>query len=64
MAENKIIILPGNQLKEKKKQSGGQMKTTYQLFPESSNESKTLQYKQNNIHDFAWFADKRFIVNS
>ncbi|OQP65348.1 hypothetical protein A3860_16915 [Niastella vici] len=23
---------------------------------------KTLQYKQNNIHDFAWFADSSFIV--
>jgi hypothetical protein len=22
-----------------------------------------LQYKQSNVHDFAWFADKRFIVN-
>ena len=26
-------------------------------------DTKTLQYKQNNIHDFAWFADKRFMVN-
>ena len=25
-------------------------------------ETKTLVYKQNNIHDFAWFADKRYIV--
>jgi Peptidase family M1 domain len=24
---------------------------------------KTLRYLQNNIHDFAWFADKSFIVN-
>ncbi|HEX6431203.1 MAG TPA: M1 family metallopeptidase, partial [Niastella sp.] len=23
---------------------------------------KTLQYKQNNVHDFAWFADSAFIV--
>ena len=29
----------------------------------SSKQTKTLQYKQNNIHDFAWFADKNFIVN-
>ena len=50
-------------IKGKQKTTGGQMKTTYQLFPESSKEIKTLQYKQNNIHDFAWFADKRFIVN-
>jgi hypothetical protein len=25
-------------------------------------EYKTLQYKQSNVHDFAWFADKKFIV--
>ncbi|MBC7873234.1 MAG: M1 family metallopeptidase, partial [Ferruginibacter sp.] len=50
-------------VKGKEKTTGGQLKTTYQLFPESDKESKTLQYKQNNIHDFAWFADKRFIVN-
>ncbi|MBK7963908.1 MAG: M1 family metallopeptidase [Bacteroidetes bacterium] len=31
-------------------------------FPSSSKEYKTIQYKQNNIHDFAWFADKRFHV--
>ncbi len=31
-------------------------------FPESSKEFKTLRYTQSNIHDFAWFADKRFHV--
>lgn len=31
-------------------------------FPPSSNTYKTLHYKQTNIHDFAWFADKRFHV--
>lgn len=31
-------------------------------FPESSKELKTIQFIQNNIHDFAWFADKRFNV--
>ncbi len=29
----------------------------------SSNTTKTLQYKQDHIHDFAWFADKYFVVN-
>ncbi len=32
------------------------------LFPASSPESKTLRYVQDKVHDFAWFADKRFIV--
>ncbi len=31
-------------------------------FPLSSPQMKTLRYTQNNIHDFAWFADKRFHV--
>lgn len=29
-------------------------------FPQSSNEYKTIQFKQYRVHDFAWFADKRF----
>jgi hypothetical protein len=33
------------------------------LTPASAKETKTLVYKQNNIHDFAWFADKNYIVN-
>ena len=31
-------------------------------FPPSSNELKTIQYKAEKVHDFAWFADKRFYV--
>ena len=31
-------------------------------FPASSLEKKTLVYKQDKVHDFAWFADKRFAV--
>jgi hypothetical protein len=31
-------------------------------FPPSSKEMKTLRYTESNIHDFAWFADKRFHV--
>jgi hypothetical protein len=32
------------------------------VFPPSSKKLKTLRFKENNIHDFAWFADKRFHV--
>ena len=28
-----------------------------------SNTYKTLRYTENNIHDFAWFADKRYLVS-
>jgi hypothetical protein len=31
-------------------------------FPPSSKQLKTIRYTENNIHDFAWFADKRFHV--
>ncbi|MGG9972501.1 M1 family metallopeptidase [Ferruginibacter sp. SUN002] len=31
-------------------------------FPASSKELKTISFKQDNVHDFAWFADKRFVV--
>jgi Peptidase family M1 domain len=50
-------------IKHKEKIRGGGVKTTIQLFPETAKQLKTLNYKQDNIHDFAWFADKRFIVN-
>jgi hypothetical protein len=33
-------------------------------FPESSKEYKTVRFVESNIHDFAWFADKRFLVLS
>ncbi|MCD4747003.1 MAG: hypothetical protein K8R58_11965, partial [Bacteroidales bacterium] len=31
-------------------------------FPPSDKEMKTIRFTENNIHDFAWFADKRFNV--
>ena len=31
-------------------------------WPESSTETKTLNFHEDNVHDFAWFADKRWVV--
>lgn len=31
-------------------------------FPASSSEWKTIRYTQKDVHDFAWFADKRYQV--
>lgn len=31
-------------------------------FPASESEYKTIRYKQSKVHDFAWFADKRYLV--
>src|SRR5690606_27697374 len=50
-------------VKRKVKQKGGSFKTVYDLFPPSATEIKTLRYTQKMVHDFAWFADKRFAVN-
>ncbi len=32
------------------------------VFPTSSPESKTLHYHAEDVHDFAWFADKRYLI--
>ena len=31
-------------------------------FPKSDDNTKTLHFNQENVHDFAWFADKRYHV--
>ncbi|MBK9421069.1 MAG: M1 family metallopeptidase [Flavobacteriales bacterium] len=31
-------------------------------FPASAKRMKTVRFKQDNVHDFAWFADKRYKV--
>jgi hypothetical protein len=49
---------------QKEKNNFGSIKSTKEKFPPSSVNTKTLEYKQDNIHDFAWFADKRFVVRT
>jgi len=38
------------------------MKARFSPTPKSSSVTKTLHYRADNVHDFAWFADKRFFV--
>ncbi len=33
-------------------------------FPASAKELKTIRYTAKKVHDFAWFADKRFLVST
>jgi Peptidase family M1 domain len=40
------------------------VKTLHDPGPVVSIKTKTLQYKQDNIHDFAWFASTVFLVNN
>ena len=37
-------------------------KNARDTFPKSSPVTKTIRFTEDNVHDFAWFADKRFIV--
>lgn len=37
-------------------------RTFDESFPTSSKTKKTIRYTQKNVHDFAWFADKRYEV--
>lgn len=49
--------------RHRKKIRKGSYKIVKELYPPSANETKTLHYQQDSVIDFAWFADKRFIVN-
>lgn len=49
-------------IKFSKKQNFDQLAFEDQEFPKSDSSYKTLHYKAENVHDFAWFADKRFYV--
>lgn len=51
-------------LTEKAKQTAAKEKFSLwdDSFPASDTTFKTLRYVQDNIHDFAWFADKRYHV--
>ena len=52
--------LPAKKTSPKKPDSN---KPTVVPQPKTENQQlKTLQYKQNNVHDFAWFAAKNFTV--
>jgi hypothetical protein len=46
-------------LESKAKKEG---KTFYEVMPATSTQTKTLRYIQENVHDFAWFASKLFVV--
>ncbi len=58
--EDKIQInIPGQ---KRLKESQGDEELNGLEFPESSAKLKTLHYRQSQVHDFGWFADKRWHV--
>lgn len=70
LPKNYIVMATGNLLNTDEEQWLGELShqplpndTLYKnSFPASSSETKTLHYIEDNIHDFAWFADKRWVV--
>ncbi len=67
---NYVLMATGNCMDEKENQwldalSKKEMPsdTLYERgWPSSDLETKTVHYHEDNVHDFAWFADKRWVV--
>lgn len=50
--------------KEPKQKKQDPKNKTKEITTVPAGKTKTIQFKQNNVHDFAWFADKYFIIKS
>jgi len=57
---NEQVELTKTKMDDYKSQKQGRLGKS--AFPPSSTEYKTIRYTQSKVHDFAWFADKRFGV--
>jgi hypothetical protein len=72
LPDNYIVAATGNLMSEEEKkmldilaEETSRMKISVDKksgFAQSSKKMKTLRYTANQVHDFAWFADKRFLV--
>lgn len=74
LPENYVLAASGNMLpnSEEEQRIAENVKLTKELvekgfpksdsFPPSSEKLKTVSYKLENAHDFAWFADKRYHI--
>lgn len=73
--ENYVVAAAGNRIADEKENQFIQRRveltkrliekkdtTISNQFPESSKTYKTVRFVESNIHDFAWFADKRFLI--
>lgn len=66
--ESEIAFLDSLAARTQQKYDNGEFKDRKSItggntpFPESSAETKTIRFTQKDVHDFAWFADKRFEV--
>ncbi len=55
-------FLNGNVINTLRKMETGKYDQSDMSFPPSSKNWKTIKFTQYRVHDFAWFADKRFNV--
>ncbi len=72
LPSNYVLMATGNCTDEKENQWMDELsqrplptikyKTHKDTIPPSSPEMKTVHFHEENIHDFAWFADKRWLV--
>lgn len=74
--ENYVVAATGNRITDEKEEQFIQNKihltkkiieqktdtVLTNAFPPSSKNYKTVRFVESNIHDFAWFADKRFLI--
>lgn len=56
--KTELANMPAETIKTKKKKKS----SDEDPFPASSADMKTIRYTAQKVHDFAWFADKRFYV--
>jgi hypothetical protein len=62
--KNYVVAATGElQNEEEKKWMLSRKRDTPKTSDEANPNFKTLEYRQNNIHDFAWFANKKFVVD-
>ena len=70
LPDNYVLMATGNCMDEKENQWMDEQSkkelpsdTLYNKgWPSSNLEMKTVHYHEDNVHDFAWFADKRWVV--
>ena len=70
LPDNYVLMATGNCIDEKEEQWMDELSkkelpsdTLYNKgWPSSNLEMKTVHYHEDNVHDFAWFADKRWLV--
>ncbi len=59
---NEKVAQTTENFKDEKYSSDNKFGRSLRDCPESDKELKTIRYTQKDVHDFAWFADKRFEV--